>query len=62
MTARIIRFPSRGPFSVRVEREEGAWLVICRRHGWLHGSWREAITEAAEIARGFGVVVVEARP
>jgi hypothetical protein len=64
MTARILPFPPRGPFAVRIEREdEGGGLVLCRQYGWLHGSWREAITEAGELARGFGVaVVLEARP
>ena len=59
MTAKIIPFPARGPFAVRIERErEGqAWLVICRSHGWLFGSRREAVAEAQEIARGFGVAV-----
>jgi hypothetical protein len=62
MTARILRFPPRGrfsPFAVHVVREAPAWLVLCRSHGWLHGSYREAIREAREIARGFGVVVNE---
>jgi hypothetical protein len=54
---RVIPFPARGPFAVRVEREECAWLVICRTHGWLHSSYRHAIAEANTIARGFGVAV-----
>jgi hypothetical protein len=57
MTARIIQFPPRGPFSVRVERQEAAWLVVCRQHGWLFGSLREALADAAKIAAGFGVAV-----
>jgi hypothetical protein len=51
----------RGPFSVRITREGAAWLVLCRGHGWLFGSRPEAIAEASEIARGFGVAVSEAR-
>jgi hypothetical protein len=35
--------------------------VLCRGHGWLFGSRPEAIAEAGEIARGFGVAVSEAR-
>jgi hypothetical protein len=54
---RIIPFPPRGPFAVRVEREQAAWLVVCRDHGWLHTSYRAAIAEAHAIARGFGVAV-----
>jgi hypothetical protein len=57
----IIPFPPRGPFAVRVEREAEAWLVICRQHGWLFGSLREALADAAEIAPGFGVAVEIAR-
>jgi len=56
----IIPFPQRGPFAVRVEREAEAWLVLCRDHGWLHSSYRQAIAEAYVIARGFGVVVTVA--
>ena len=55
--AGIIKFPERGPFAVRIEREDSAWLVICRDHGWLHGSRLEALAVASTIARGFGVTV-----
>ena len=58
MTARILQFPPRGPFSVRVQHDDcGAWLVVCRRHGWVFGSQHEALADAAEVARGFGVAV-----
>jgi hypothetical protein len=60
MMAGIIKFPERGPFVVRIEREGAAWLVVARNHGWLHGSRREALADAERIARGFGVVVVHA--
>jgi len=59
MTARILQFPPIGPFTVHVEREGVAWLVICRDHGWLHGSRLEALAVANTIARGYGVAVVE---
>jgi hypothetical protein len=60
MMASILKFPPRGSFSVRVEREEDqAWLVIARDHGWLHGSRHEALADAELIARGHGVAVVE---
>jgi len=55
MNARILPFTPRGPFAVRIEREDEAWLVTCRGYGWLHGSRREALLEAGELARGFGV-------
>jgi hypothetical protein len=59
LTARILQFPWCGPFAVRIEREGQAWIVTCRSHAWLHGSRREALSEAREIARGFGVAVNE---
>jgi hypothetical protein len=58
-TARILPFPLRGPFAVRIEREPPAWLVICRDHGWLHGSREAALADAKRIAAGFGVAVHE---
>jgi hypothetical protein len=57
MTAQMISFPQRDPFVVRIEREDVAWLLICRDHGWMHGSLCEAIAEARAIAAGFGVPV-----
>jgi hypothetical protein len=58
MTAGIIHFPQRGPFTVRIEREDSAWLVICRSHAWLFGSRHEALADAEWIASGLGVAVV----
>jgi hypothetical protein len=46
-----------GPFAVRVSQVDGAWLVVCRSHGWLFGSRRDALIEAAKIAAGFAVAV-----
>ena len=57
MTAHILEFPQRGPFSVRIERGDAAWIVTCRDHGWLHGDKRAAIADAIEIASGFGVAL-----
>jgi hypothetical protein len=57
MTAQIIPFPPRGPFAVRVEREQEARLVICRSHGWLHVDRLAAIVDAHAIAQGFGAAV-----
>jgi hypothetical protein len=53
----VLPFPARGPFTVRVCREESAWLVVCRDHGWLHADSTSALTEARQIAAGFGVAV-----
>jgi hypothetical protein len=60
MTAAILPFPDRGPFAIRVEREDCAWLVLAREHGWLHGSRHDAMRDARELARGFGVAVAVA--
>jgi hypothetical protein len=57
MTAQIFSFPPRGPFVVRIEREEAAWLVVCRSHGWLHASQRDAIADVEAVAAGFGVAI-----
>jgi hypothetical protein len=59
MSAKILQFPPRGPFTVKILREERAWLVVCRSHGWLFGSRDDARISARELARGFGVAVVE---
>jgi hypothetical protein len=59
MTAAILKFPQRGPFKVSIFREDEAWLVVCRQHGWLYPSSSEAWLSARELALGFNVVVVE---
>jgi hypothetical protein len=55
MSAYIIQFPQRRQLSIRIEREEPAWLVIRGEHGWLFGCRREAVLEARELARQDGV-------
>jgi hypothetical protein len=59
MSAVILKFPPRGPFDIRVEREIGGdtWLVIARSHGWLHGDFVAALGDARSLAAGWGVVV-----
>jgi hypothetical protein len=61
MSARIIEFPPRRSFSVRIMREDRAWLVVCREHGWSHGSRDAALADANEIAEGFGFAIIEDR-
>jgi hypothetical protein len=58
MTAKIIPFPPRGPFAVRVLCDDDGWLVVCRSHDWLHGSLREAFLDAATISAGFGIGIL----
>jgi hypothetical protein len=60
-STKVIPFPARGPFIVRVEREGVAWLVICRDHGWLFGDRDAANAEAVSVASGFGVSARTAR-
>ena len=48
MTTRIPQFP---PFVVCVVREDGAWLVICREHGWLYSSYAAATSDATWLAQ-----------
>ncbi|MPZ57505.1 MAG: hypothetical protein GEU91_13590 [Rhizobiales bacterium] len=59
MTAAVIRFPSRQVGAVFVLREEAAWLVLLRSHGWLFGSRRDALVEARELAAMAGLCIVE---
>jgi hypothetical protein len=59
MSATILKFPPRGPFDIRVEREIGddGWVVIARSHGWLHGDFHAALSDARGVAGGWGTVV-----
>jgi hypothetical protein len=48
-------FPLRGPFIVRIFRDDdGRWLVCCQDQCWDFGSWREAANEAQAIADAMG--------
>ena len=60
MSAIILKFPPRGPFTVYVEHERDGdgWMAIARSHAWLHGSFAAAHQDARDIARGYGVAVV----
>jgi hypothetical protein len=49
------------PFVIHIRREWPAWLVIAGSYGWLHGSFHAALSEARELARGFGTLVVMER-
>jgi hypothetical protein len=59
MSAKILKFPVRAPFAVRVEREiDGeAWLVRThdREWGWLNGDFNAALRDARGLARDFSV-------
>lgn len=54
----IERFPMRRAACVWLVREtDGAWLVLARDHGWLHGSYRAALTDARWLARNLGLSI-----
>jgi hypothetical protein len=61
MTAQIIPFPPRGPFTVSVRSDADGWLVIAKSYGWLHVDQREAIADAEYVAGTFGVAVTVIR-
>jgi hypothetical protein len=56
MSADILPFPL---FHVRIAREAPAWMVICRDHGWLHGSHADAAADARWLARNHGVPILD---
>ena len=56
MTAVILPFPA---YHVRIAREDPAWLVICRDHGWLHGSRADAAANAGWLANNHGVTIID---
>ena len=51
----VIQF--RGPFAVWVRPNEDGWLVTAKSHNWIHTDKRNAIRDAAYIARTHGVAV-----
>jgi hypothetical protein len=54
----VVRFPPRHRVAVFVTPEPlGAWYAVLGSHGWLFGSFHEAVAEAQELARLFGVPV-----
>jgi hypothetical protein len=57
LTARILKFPERGPFDVAVRSDADGWLVTAKSHNWVHADKREAIADAKYVASTFGVAV-----
>lgn len=62
----IIRFPVRNAACIWLTREEDAWLVLARDHGWLHGDYASALADALWLSKNLGLAVrrashVEAR-
>ena len=59
MTARVIHFPARQSHAIWVTREDTAWLVCARGHGWLFGCRAQALAAADWLADNLGVEVRE---
>ena len=57
MSARLLEFPPRRFFAIRVLQGAGEWLVLAGPHGWLHGDERSAIAEAKWLAANFGLPI-----
>jgi hypothetical protein len=57
MSAHVIRFPARRSAAVWILRAEGAWLVVARDHGWVHGDLAAAVEDARWLANNFGLPV-----
>jgi hypothetical protein len=54
----VIRFPARHAAVVWIAREADAWLVLAPRgHGWLHGCYQDALTDANWLSENLGFVV-----
>ena len=60
MTAPVIRFPARRSAAVWLpQAHEDGWLVLARDHGWLHGSYSDALEDARWLARNLGFPIRE---
>lgn len=54
----IEHFPMRRAACVWLLCEtNGAWLVLAREHGWLHGSYLAALADAQWLARNLGLPI-----
>jgi len=53
----IIRFPARQGARIWLMREGAAWLVVARGHGWLHGNYNDAFSDAVWLAENLGLAV-----
>lgn len=59
MSAAVVRFPTRRAVCVWLLREtsSGAWLVLAREHGWLHGDFNSALADARWLAASLGLPI-----
>jgi len=54
----IERFPMRHALCIWLLREaSGAWMVVARDAGWLHGSYAAALADARWLAGNLGLPI-----
>jgi hypothetical protein len=54
---RVVRLNPRRSAAVWVTREGPAWLVLACDHGWLHGDYHSALTDARWLSENLGLAV-----
>jgi hypothetical protein len=59
MSARVLRFPLRQSHAIWITREDTAWLVLARGHGWLFGCRQQALAAAQWLARNLNLPIRE---
>jgi hypothetical protein len=59
MTAAVVRFPLRFFHAIWITREDTAWLVLARAHGWPFGSLAEARGAARWLSHNLSLSVRE---
>jgi len=59
MTSAVVRFPPRRMAAVWILEHDGAWLVLARDHGWLHGDRRSALAAAYWLSSNLDLPVRE---
>jgi hypothetical protein len=58
MSTAVIRFPARRAACVWIVRDgDGAWLVLSLDHGWLHGDYRSAFSDACWLAENLDLPI-----
>jgi hypothetical protein len=56
--APIIRFPPRRRTAIFIIcADDGGWLVLAGSHGWLHGDYAAALTDARWLARNLALPI-----
>jgi hypothetical protein len=61
MTAAVIRFPPRFSHAIWITRQDTAWVVLARGHGWTFGRRGQALVAAQWLARNLDLPICEQR-